>query len=226
MAQTWDDLAFLHWPLPADELRARVPAALAIDEYDGSAWLGVTPFRVTHLRGRGLPAVPRLSSFLELNVRTYVTYEDRPGIWFFSLDCESPLAVRAARSLYKLPYFDARMSARPRDDEIEYESSRTHTGAQPAELVAAYGPRGEPGPSEPGSLANFLTERYCLYATDDDDVLFRAEIHHRPWPLQAAQASVERNAMPPAGIELAPEPALSHFSRRQDVLIWPLARVA
>lgn len=223
MAQTWDDLAFLHWRVPADELRARIPAALSLDEHDGSAWLGVTPFRISHLRGRGLLPVPKLSSFLEVNVRTYVTYEDKPGIWFFSLDCESPVAVRAARALYKLPYFDARMSARPSGADTDYGSIRTDTRSHVAELAVIYGPRGEAAAPPPGTLQHFLTERYCLYASDGDGALHRAEIHHAPWPLQAGEAKVTRNTMPPHGVELPDQPYV-HFSRRQDVLIWPLAR--
>jgi uncharacterized protein YqjF (DUF2071 family) len=166
--------------------------------------------------------VPVLSSFLELNVRTYVTYEDKPGIWFFSLDCESPVAVRAARALYKLPYFDARMGAWVRGTDTEYQSERRDGSAR---FRGAYGPRAEAAPPTPGSLEYFLTERYCLYAADDDGALYRAEIHHPPWPLQAAEAQVRENTMPPPGIELPDAPRLVHFSRRQDVLIWPLARL-
>jgi uncharacterized protein YqjF (DUF2071 family) len=225
MAQTWDDLAFLHWRVPAELLRPRVPAQLELDEFDGSAWIGITPFRVAHLRGRGLLPVPKLSSFLEANVRTYATHEGKPGIWFFSLDCESPVAVRAARTLYRLPYFDARMGAWPRGDGLEYESARTDARGHRAELRARYGPRGPVAPAAPGTLEYFLTERYCLYATNDDGVLHRADIHHPPWPLQEAEAEVTHNTMPPPGVDLPADEPLAHFSRRQDVVIWPLSRV-
>jgi uncharacterized protein YqjF (DUF2071 family) len=226
MAQTWDDLAFLHWRVPAAELRPRVPAQLELDEFDGSAWIGVTPFRLSNLRGRGLLPVPKLSSFLELNVRTYATYEDKPGIWFFSLDAESPVAVRAARALYRLPYFDARMGAWPRGEDVEYESVRTDARAHRAEFRGRYGPRGPAAPPAPGSLEHFLTERYCLYATNADGELHRADIHHPPWPLQPGEAEVTRNTMPPPGVDLPDEPPLVHFSKRQDVLVWPLTRIA
>jgi uncharacterized protein len=223
MAQTWEDLLFAHWPVPAATVRAHVPTELSIDEYDGTAWVGVTPFRLSGLRLRAAPPAPFLSSFLELNARTYVTYEDKPGIWFFSLDASSRLAVEAARRSYRLPYFTARMAARGWDADVRYSSERTSRRARPAALSARYGPEGEVFNAAPGSLEHFLTERYCLYTTDGGRV-FRGEIHHKPWPLQAARGEFERNTMPPPGIEIDGEPLL-HFARRQDVVIWSLDAV-
>ena len=225
MGQTWDDLAFLHWRLDPDVLRPRVPAGVELDVFDGSAWLGVTPFRLEHLRVRGTLPVPRLSSFLETNVRTYVTADGKPGIWFFSLDAESQVAVEAARRLYKLPYFRARMSAWPRGRDVEYETSRRDRSGHLAQLRVTYGPRGEPFAAEPGSLEHFLTERYCLYATDEDARLHRAEIHHPPWALQRGEAGITQNTMPPPGIDLPGDPPHVLFSRRQDVVIWAPALV-
>src|SRR5438270_677396 len=125
MGQSWEDLLFAHWRAPLDEVRAHVPQDLEADQHDGTAWLGVTPFRLTNLRARGTLPIPRISSFLELNVRTYVRAADgKPGIWFFSLDASSRLAVEAARRTYKLPYFHARMSATQRGEWIDYECAR------------------------------------------------------------------------------------------------------
>jgi len=181
-AQTWEDLLFAHWPVSEDALRQRVPPGLELETFDGSAWLGVTPFRIAALRLRGLPPLPRVSTFPELNVRTYVTRDGKPGIWFFSLDAGSRLAVEGAKLTYRLPYFRARMSAVRRAGWIEYESHR-------ADGDAAFGGRyrgeGDFFRAEPGSLEHFLTERYCLYAADGAGV-FRADIHHPPWPLQRA----------------------------------------
>jgi uncharacterized protein YqjF (DUF2071 family) len=222
MAQTWNDLLFVHWRVAADRLTRLVPHGLEVDRYDGSAWLGIAPFRLTGLRLRGTAPLPWLSTFPELNVRTYLTIGDKPGIWFFSLDAASRLAVEAARRLYKLPYFHARMSAERRTGGIEYSSARLDGGGR--EFRGRYRPTGDVFNAEPASLEWFLTERYCLYAIDKGR-LHRAEIHHPPWPLQPAEAEIETNTMPPEGVELGSDRAPCHFARRQDVVIWPLAPV-
>jgi uncharacterized protein len=222
MGQTWDDLLFAHWRVPEETLRPLVPAALELETRDGTAWLGVTPFSLTGLRLRGTLPLPVVSDFLEANVRTYVTFGGKPGIWFFSLDASSALAVQAARRMYRLPYFRARMSMQRRGEWIEYSSSRREAAARPFVWEGRYRAEGPPSPPAPRSLEYFLTERYCLYVVDGDDV-FRADIHHMPWRLQAARAEIELNTMPPDGIEPADEPLL-HYSARQDVLIWPLER--
>ena len=219
MGQTWDELLFAHWRAPADALRPHLPDGLELDLFEDAAWIGVTPFRVTGLRARGLPPLPLISSFLEVNTRTYVTAGGKPGIWFFSLDAESDLAVEAARRAYKLPYFRADMRADWRDGRLRYESMRG--GGERGALRVGYRPIGDVIDADRSSLAHFLTERYCLYA-EDAGRLKRAEIHHGPWPLQPAEAEIEENTMPPPGIELLDEVPLLHFSARQDVVIWPL----
>jgi uncharacterized protein len=220
MAQTWDELLFAHWRVPVERLRAHVPSELDVDTYEGEAWLGLTPFRVANLRVRGLPALPGLSSFLELNCRTYVTLGgERPGIWFFSLDASSRLAVEAARRLYRLPYFHARMSgSAPRYCCARLGADRPHV------WEASYASAGPIFAAQAGSREHFLAERYCLYTTDHAGRLYRAEIHHPPWPLQHAEAELDLNTMPPDGLEAEGEPLL-HYSERQDVLIWPLQPV-
>lgn len=216
-AQTWDSLLFMHWRVPAEGLRAHVPEELPLDTFDGTAWLGVTPFRLSGLRLRGLPPVPYFSSFLELNVRTYVRCEGKAGIYFFSLDAESTFAVEAARRFYRLPYFRARM-AQDAGRETIFTSERTED--PPAAFHVRYSLRGPPSAPVPGSLEHFLTERYCLFALDEGRVHW-AEIHHPPWPLQGVEAEVVENTMPPAGIHLSGEP-VCHFSARQDVVLWGL----
>ena len=216
-AQTWDHLLFAHWRVPEAELRRHVPVQLPLDIFDGSAWIGITPFRLAGLRVRGLLPVPYFSSFLELNTRTYVSLDGKPGIYFFSLDAESAFAVEAARRLYRLPYFRARMSALFGAD-ISYSSERAE--GRRATFRGTYRPTGEPQPASPRSLEHFLTERYCLFTLHEGRTHW-AEIHHPPWPLQPAEAEIEENTMPPEGIELGGEPLL-HYSRRQDVVIWPL----
>jgi hypothetical protein len=223
MAQTWEDLLFAHWAVPVDAIRAHVPQPLSVDTVDGAAWIGITPFRVTGLRLRATPPPPFLSSFLELNARTYVTLAGKPGIWFFSLDASSRLAVEAARRWYRLPYFHARMAAERSGGAIEYRSDRRSARERPASFRATYAPVGEPFTAVAGSLEHFLTERYCLYTLDRTRPQ-RAEIHHPPWPLRRAEATIETNTMPPSGIPVDGEPLL-HFAARQDVLIWPLAAI-
>jgi hypothetical protein len=206
----------MHWRVDADALRELLPEQLPLDLHEGEAWLGVTPFRVSGFRLRGLPPAPVLSSFPEVNVRTYVTYEGKPGIWFFSLDADSPWAVEAARRAYHLPYHRARMRDERRGHAIDYRSERAG-----ASLDVTYRPIGPTAPPEPGTLDHFLTERYCLY-TEHERRLERAEIHHAPWPLQSAEAELRRNTMPPVAVEGDP---LLHYSERQDVVIWPLERL-
>jgi uncharacterized protein YqjF (DUF2071 family) len=226
MVQTWHDLLFAHWPMPVDSVRSSIPRALEIDAFDGSAWVGVVPFRMSGVRLRGTPALPWLSAFPELNLRTYVTHGGKPGVWFFALDAANPIAVAVARAWFHLPYFRARMGVHSERDEIVYSHVRTHRNAAPAELAARYSPAGDVFRSRAGSLEHWLTERYCLYASDARGDLQRGEIHHVPWPLQAARADIARCTLPAAhGLALPSSPPLLHFARRLDVIIWAPERV-
>jgi uncharacterized protein YqjF (DUF2071 family) len=226
MAQSWHDLLFAHWPVDAENLRSLLPPRLQIDAFDGQAWLAVVPFHMSGVRLRGAPAMPWLSTFPDLNVRTYVTYGGKPGVWFFSLDAGNALAVTIARTWFHLPYFRARMSCTERDGWIHYRSERTHRGASAALLEGRYRSMGEVFSPQPGTLEHFLTERYCLCTTDRRGQIIRGEIQHRPWPLQLAEAEFERNTMAESlGLTLTSLPLL-HFARRQDVLVWPPRKIA
>ena len=221
MAQTWRHLLFAHWPVPFSVLRPLVPPALTLETFDGDAWLAVTPFVAT-VRARTLPAIPGLGHFAELNVRTYVTLGERPGVYFFSLDAADALAVAVARALYSLRYFRARFRVATGSALIDYESRRTHRGAAPATFSGSYGPTGPVAAAPPGTLAHWLTERYCLYAIGRRGRVRRAEIHHPPWPLQPADVEIRRNTMTRGlGFELSPAPPVVHFSARLDVAVWP-----
>jgi uncharacterized protein len=213
-AQTWLDVAFLHWRVDEPALRRLVPPSVTLDTFDGAAWLGITPFVISGFRLRGLPPLPRLSTFPELNVRTYVTHDDRPGIWFFTLDAASGLAVEAAKRFYRLPYHRARMRVERRDDVVYYESARAG-----ATFGARYRGTGSLFRAERGSLEWFLTERYRLY-TEDGGRLYGAEIHHPPWDLQRGEAQLDLNTIAP--LKLPDEPPHVLFSPRLDVVGWPL----
>jgi uncharacterized protein YqjF (DUF2071 family) len=219
MTQTWHDLLFAHWPIDAREVRARVPAAFDIDTFEGRAWLGIVPFSMTNVSMRGVPALPWLSAFPELNVRTYVRAGRKPGVYFFSLDAGRALAVWAARSLLNLPYHLAAMRVSKDGARIGYDSRRRSIAT--AALSAIYEPEGDVRVAEPGSLEHFLVERYCLYQVTRRGVPYRLEIHHPPWRLQAARAAITRNTMTsPIAVPLPATTPVLHFSRRQDVVAW------
>jgi uncharacterized protein YqjF (DUF2071 family) len=227
MAQSWHDLLFAHWPVDAALLRALIPERLQVDTFGGTAWLAVVPFRMTGVRLRGTPAVPWLSAFPELNVRTYVTFGEKPGVWFFSLDAGNAVAVTIARAWFHLPYFRARMRCAEREGWIHYQSERTHRGAPAGLLKGRFRAVGNVFSPQRGTLEHFLTERYCLYTADVHGQIIRAEIHHPAWQLQLAEAEFTGNTMTEAsGIVLPAQRALLHFAKRQDVVVWRPERVA
>jgi uncharacterized protein len=223
--QTWGKLLFMHWRVPAEQLRAAVPAELEIDTHDGDAWIAVVPFTIWGMRASFLPPVPGLSEMHELNVRTYVHYRGVPGVLFLSLDAASTLAVLGARTFFLLPYYTAEMSLEQEGERITYRSRRTHSDA-PAAVFDAVWEIGRPlEASRPGSLEFFLTERYCFFTVHEGTV-YRCRIHHPPWPLSTASVStfhstmIESHGLPtPAG-----EPLL-HYAEEITVDIWPLERV-
>jgi uncharacterized protein YqjF (DUF2071 family) len=225
MRQSWHDLLFAHWPVDAATLRSQIPDRLRIDTFNGQAWLGVVPFRMSGVRLRWMPPLPWISAFPELNVRTYVTAEEKPGVWFFSLDAANPVAVAVARLTFHLPYFNARMSCEDAAGGIQYRSERFHRGAPEGVFEARYLPRGDSFEAPAGTLEHFLTERYCLYSAKNDR-LYRGEIHHPPWRLQRAEAEFRKNSMADAaGVALPDAAPLLHFARRQDVVAWRPHRV-
>ncbi len=220
MTQTWSDLLFAHWAVEADSVRRRIPAAFELDSFDGRAWIGIVPFRMTNVGPRGVPALPGISEFAELNVRTYVRVDDRPGVYFFSLDAASKWAVRVARALLNLPYHLASMTVAATEGRVQYDSRRASSAG--GEFHATYEPTGEPFAATPGTLEHFLTERYCLYQLHRRGRPYRLEIHHPPWRLQHARAQLVRNTMAAVnGLALPEREPLLHFSQRQDVVAWP-----
>lgn len=221
MYQRWHDLLFAHWALRPEQVRPLVPRELELDTFDGKAWVDVIPFWMSHVHFRGLPQIPTAETFPELNVRTYVRcpwQPDKPGVYFFSLDAASMLAVLGARAGFGLPYFWADMRAQVASDEVEYRSIRRQRPGL-AELVGRYRPVG-PASVTKSPLEQFVTERYCLYLVRRGRI-HRVQIHHLPWPLQPAEAEFEVNTMARAsGIDLPPEGPVLQFAKLLEVYIF------
>jgi len=207
MRHTWDDLLFLHWAIPLESIRPLIPEPIAIDTFDGKAWIGLVPFRISYLRLRGLPRIPP-SSFMELNVRIYVVRDGRPGVWFLSLDASSRLAVCFARAWYRLPYFPAHMSMTHDGDTIHFTSKRKR--AMGGAFSCSYRPNGESIRPADWPLIRWLT----------------AEIHHIPWTLQNAEITLDTNDMlSPLGLPNPEGPPLAHFSKRLEAIVWAPRRL-
>jgi uncharacterized protein len=208
LTMVWHDLLFLHRRIAAEALRPLIPPALSVDEFDGTAWLGVVPFRMTHVRPFAIPLPGRRFAFAEINVRTYVSYRGRPGVWFLSLDAGDRLAPVAARAAFAIPYRYARVVASHDGGDVVFHA---RTGR--------YRPTSPPSSPRPGSLEAFLADRLCLYSADRSGRLWRGDIEHGPWPLQAAAAEVVEDTMA-ASHDLTPleGPPLLHMARRLDVV--------
>jgi uncharacterized protein YqjF (DUF2071 family) len=219
MVQVWRDLLFAHWNLSPALIRRLVPEHLELDIFDGQAWVSITPFHMS-VRLRGLPPFPGMFDLPELNCRTYVSAQGKPGIYFFSLDTASRAAVWGARNFYHLPYFHASMRIDKKNDSFSYSSKRGN-----AAWRATYAPTSGERRAERGTLEYFLAERYCLYTVWKGKT-YRGDIHHLPWPLQAASVRIEENSVArAAGIQLPDTPAAVSFARELKVLIWSLEHV-
>ena len=223
MHQSWGKLLFMHWRCDAERLCPLLPEQLEIDTFDGSAWIAVVPFTMWDTRALFLPPVPGFRAMHELNVRTYVHFEGVPGVWFFSLDCNSAAVVWGARISYFLPYFNADIELQQEAQTIAYSLVRNED--PPAEFHAVW-TIGESMPvSRSGSLEFFLTERYCLYS-EHRGKLYRARIHHGPWPLRrAAVASFRSTMIESLGLTTPDGAPLLHYAEEIKVDLWPLRKI-
>ena len=224
IAQVWENLLFAHWRVPYDVLRRKVPRTLTLETFAGDAWVGIVPFHLRYLGSGRHSRTPSLD-FLELNVRTYVSAGGRSGVWFLSLDAASLLAVIGARVAYHLPYFWAAITMNAGEHQIAFSSRRRYPGAAPVDFQATYGPTGDVFRAEPGSLDEWLTERYCLYSQDRAGRIYRGEIAHARWPLQPAAAAVAAEALAVSHGLVLEEPPLLHFSRRLEMVTWRPQRI-
>jgi hypothetical protein len=222
---TWSELLFAHWAIEPDVVAKLLPAGVTLDTREGKAWVGVVPFSMSGVAPRLCPPIAGLSRFLELNVRTYVTVDGKPGVWFFSLDAESRVAVRAARATFNLPYMDATMSMqRNHDRTIAYKSERTHRGEPAARYDASYAAAGDFRAAPPGSLEHWLTARYCLYSANRQGQVYRGEIDHPPWQLAPAAYNERANTMGDGlGFHFEGEPHLL-MAKPVEVRAWLVSK--
>lgn len=227
MRQRWAELLFLHWVVPAAVLQALLPAELTVDTHEGLAYVGLVPFTMTGVRPLWAPALPWLSSFHEVNVRTYVHHAGRaPGVWFFSLDAANPLAVLVARSVWRLPYHKATMRLDVRGAVRHYESARQWPGVRPATCRLSYEPLGTPAAAQPGTREHFLAERYILY-TAHAGRLYEGRVHHAPYPLQTAHLhSLDESLLAATRLARPTGTPLAHYAREVQVELFALREVA
>lgn len=232
MFQAWRELLFLHWSLDPELIQQTLPPGLTVDTFDGRAWIGIVPFYMRAIRPVYLPPLPRISYFLEVNVRTYVHSTDgTPGVWFYSLDANRWLAVQLARTFFHLPYFEAGMRAPsfPPDSKrpIDYRSLRKGEGAE-IESRFEYQGGAVIGTAEPGSFEFFLVERYILFAYNQrNSRLFSGRVHHAPYELCEVELNrYDDRLIRLAGFDLGGRPA-EHvaMSHGVDVDVFPVKEI-
>ena len=228
MKQRWAELLFLHWVVPIETLRSKIPPELSIDTFEGNAYVGLVPFTMSDVRPAWAPAFGPLSNFHETNVRTYVHYEGRdPGVWFFSLDAASTPAVLGARTVWSLPYHRASMSLTKRDDVVSYRADRRWPGPTPAHCNVDYRVEGAPNAATPGTLEFFLAERYILYAQMRDGSLRSGRVHHVPYPLQPASVlALDETILVAEGIARPTTEPLAHFASEVTVDVFALEPIS
>jgi uncharacterized protein YqjF (DUF2071 family) len=214
LTQTWLNLAFIHWEIEYDDLRARIPAELEIDLYEGKAWIAIVPFDMKGVTFRNCPKLSYLSDFPEINVRSYVSYRGKPGVWFFSLDVPSRFTTWTARTFFHLPYRQGAVSISEDERGFEY---RQNVGEEV--FKAIYNPLHTETWSK-DSFEKWSTERYCLYCQSKKGSLYRTEVHHPQWPLQKAVLNIEENSMLENFKIKAQHPSVL-FSNQIEVVAYP-----
>jgi uncharacterized protein YqjF (DUF2071 family) len=231
LRQDWHHLLFLHWEVPPQELQALIPEGLDLDTFDGKAYVGLVPFTLSGVRPLLAPPLPWISTFHEVNVRTYVHRKGAdPGVWFFSLDASSTIAVAAARAAYKLAYFHAQIEFFVSNDAtptIDVTSQRDDPrGMKPGNARVRYAPmEGITTHAVPGTLDHFLLERYILYSAGDDHQLYRARVHHQPYPMQRADLlDLDETLVWAAGIRRPESAPLRHYAREVNVKVYPIEK--
>lgn len=232
----WRNLLFLHWSFPPSAIQDLLPSRLSIDTFRSRAWVGIVLFEMKGVRPWWSPSLPWISSFLETNVRTYVHFEGQnPGVWFFSLDATRALAVRIARSLWHLPYYRSQMNYHRKGDRVEYASQRLWPGKQGAgyrivadanDWICSLDKDAKAGAAAEGTMEFFLAERYYLYSQSSQNKLFRAQVHHTPYPLKDAEVTdCEESLLNELGLKASNMPESVLFSEGVDVEIFRLKTI-
>jgi len=190
----WRHLLFENYPVDPEVMDAHLPDGLAPDTFDGSAWLSVVPFTNVDVRPKGLPT--QLGVRLpELNLRTYVTRDGVPSVYFFSLDAQGLSSVIGARLFHHLPYFYARIALEWADGRVQFKSRRLHPGSRPAHYEASYWPTGEPFAAPDDPFGEFLVERYRFYTEAQDGSIRYTDVDHEPWTLYPADAEITTSTL-------------------------------
>lgn len=226
MRQTWNNLLFLHWPISPKQLQPFIPSPLQIDIFNQYAWIGIIVFCMGGIYPRGFSLKSLTPKFKEINVRTYVLLNGKPGVYFLSLDVPDWASLTIAKRWYHLPYHPAKVSIQKEEQTFHCLSIRNGKANSPISFNGKFKPISEVFFPQEGTLEHWLTERYCLYSTKTGDDIYCGEIHHRPWPLQIAEAEISHNTMfSPFEWDLSDVKPISHYAEGMDTLIWNIKRV-
>lgn len=224
LSMDWHDLFFASWRIPADKGSSLLPPGLQLDTFDGSAWITMVPMRVTNMHWHGIPAIPGCDSFRELNLRTYVRQNGRPGVCFLSIECPAAYSDWIARQFFGVPYYHAQMIAWNDGVSYRYASERMLQDNSEAVFFGEFRPSAEGHPPQPDTLEFFLLERYSsLFAHDGS--IYRGDIEHPEWLLQPAEAEIEVNTIAQAlGLQLSSRPDHAGFVQSTVTHIFPPVR--
>lgn len=226
MRMGWSQMLLLHWPFSLKAVRPLVPDELELDSFDGKAWISILPYRVRGVRPIVAPSIPWFSTFLQLDVRTYVLHQGEPGVFFFSLDASNPVAVWLARTVFRLPYFRADMQLRRKGDSFRLTSARSHQGARPATFDCQWTPREPLAGATRDEFAAFVSDRDRLFAPHAGKVM-TCSIQQEPWPLRRAHVSALETTLFEATDLPEPEcPPIAHHCDGLGLEIWPLRAIS
>ncbi|QCR31282.1 YqjF family protein [Lysinibacillus sp. SGAir0095] len=222
MKQTWSDVLFAHYPVSRKVLEMLVPTELKVDTFYQTGWVTIVPYLTSSMHLRGLPPVPGMAPYPGFNIRTYVTMNGKPGVYFFSLTAANFLAAYSAKTFFRLPYLYMDMKYKRVKDLVVFESEKK-SGLQ---LLCNYKSISAPSHTDNGSLEEWLVERYCVYTISKKGVPLRADILHEPWLLEKAEAEFHQNTLlSTLNIKQGNEKPILHYARKAVVRFWPIARV-